>query len=310
MPASHVAKLPARASPPTTTPGSAMAPSAPIPWPWRVSRTSAALPRLDCGSGKHPPGKGRACDEKAHASLPLLEDDILQTRFTLDGDEAPTQARGRMAQLSIERLRHLIEECRTPGRSQRPRGREDAKYLPKLTGTVTKSIEPCQTARIIKLNAFFFVQEVKMKPRAVFIFFPVLLCLLFLVSFQRYQLPDAQAAPIVLLPDLDVTFIQREPLYSAYCVDYHWDDAPGMPGRPTLCPGTENQRRWPEPRRGGHLHRPYCQQGRGSQRCVWLRLAGGWQRGADRHTAFACRRRGDHLHVSTGPGRTACRASG
>jgi hypothetical protein len=45
--------------------------------------------------------------------------------------------------------------------------------------------------------------------------------------------------------DLDVTFINREPLYQAYCVDYHWD-IPGQPGIPFLCPGTEDDRRWPD----------------------------------------------------------------
>ena len=45
--------------------------------------------------------------------------------------------------------------------------------------------------------------------------------------------------------DLDVTFIKRSPLYQAYCVDYPWD-IPGQPGIPFLCPGTENDQRWPE----------------------------------------------------------------
>jgi len=46
--------------------------------------------------------------------------------------------------------------------------------------------------------------------------------------------------------DLDVTFISRVPLYKAYCVEYAWDIS-GQPGIPFLCPGTENDRRWPEP---------------------------------------------------------------
>jgi hypothetical protein len=45
--------------------------------------------------------------------------------------------------------------------------------------------------------------------------------------------------------DLDVTFINRNPLYQAYCVDYPWD-IPGQPGIPFLCPGTEDDRRWPD----------------------------------------------------------------
>jgi hypothetical protein len=46
--------------------------------------------------------------------------------------------------------------------------------------------------------------------------------------------------------DLDVTFINRAPLYKPYCVEYPWD-VPNQPGIPYLCPGTENDRRWPEP---------------------------------------------------------------
>jgi hypothetical protein len=46
--------------------------------------------------------------------------------------------------------------------------------------------------------------------------------------------------------DLDVTYINRAPLYQAYCVQYPWD-VPNQPGIPFLCPGTEHDRRWPEP---------------------------------------------------------------
>ena len=38
--------------------------------------------------------------------------------------------------------------------------------------------------------------------------------------------------------DLDVTYINRTPTYWAYCVDY-------PNGIPTLCPGTEGEKRWP-----------------------------------------------------------------
>jgi sugar lactone lactonase YvrE len=55
---------------------------------------------------------------------------------------------------------------------------------------------------------------------------------------------DAKVAPLEGV-DLDVTFINREPLYKAYCVMYPWD-VPGQPGIPYLCPGTENDKRWPE----------------------------------------------------------------
>lgn len=44
--------------------------------------------------------------------------------------------------------------------------------------------------------------------------------------------------------DLDVTYISRAPLYQSYCVDYPWN-YPNMPGIPFLCPGTENEQRWP-----------------------------------------------------------------
>jgi hypothetical protein len=46
--------------------------------------------------------------------------------------------------------------------------------------------------------------------------------------------------------DLDVTFINRSPLYRAYCVEYGWDVL-NQPGIPRLCPGSENDRRWPAP---------------------------------------------------------------
>jgi len=44
--------------------------------------------------------------------------------------------------------------------------------------------------------------------------------------------------------DLDVTFINRAPLYKAYCVEYMYD-VPNQVGRPFLCPGTEGDKRWP-----------------------------------------------------------------
>jgi PKD repeat protein len=62
----------------------------------------------------------------------------------------------------------------------------------------------------------------------------------------RYPEPRVQRAPPTpsSLPpegvDLDVTFINRQPMYKAYCVQY-----PG--GIPTLCPGTESEQRWPAP---------------------------------------------------------------
>lgn len=36
-------------------------------------------------------------------------------------------------------------------------------------------------------------------------------------------------------------------MYLAYCVEYRWGEAPGMPGRPYLCSGTESEGRWPAP---------------------------------------------------------------
>ena len=61
------------------------------------------------------------------------------------------------------------------------------------------------------------------------------------INLVLHKIPDAP------LPDLDVTFIERQPMYRAYCVEYHWDETPGMPGRPYLCPGTENEPRCPKP---------------------------------------------------------------
>jgi hypothetical protein len=92
-----------------------------------------------------------------------------------------------------------------------------------------------------------------MKPR-LFIFAFTLLALAFLfpspigrvgASTARFEGEDL--SPTAPLPDLDVTFIERQPMYSAYCVEYHFGEVPGMPGKPYLCPGTENERRWPEP---------------------------------------------------------------
>jgi len=40
--------------------------------------------------------------------------------------------------------------------------------------------------------------------------------------------------------DLDVTFINRAPMYHAYCVQY-------LTSLPSLCPGTETEQRWPAP---------------------------------------------------------------
>jgi len=57
--------------------------------------------------------------------------------------------------------------------------------------------------------------------------------------------PSVQSSPPAGV-DLDVTFINRAPLYKAYCVEYPWDVL-NQPGIPYLCTGTENDRRWPEP---------------------------------------------------------------
>jgi Concanavalin A-like lectin/glucanases superfamily/CARDB/NHL repeat/Galactose oxidase, central domain len=67
-------------------------------------------------------------------------------------------------------------------------------------------------------------------------------CVALVKAFDVY--PDRRAsAPDGV--DLDVTFIDRSPLYQAYCVEYPWD-IPGQPGIPFLCPGTEDDPRWPE----------------------------------------------------------------
>ncbi len=44
-------------------------------------------------------------------------------------------------------------------------------------------------------------------------------------------------SPAASLPDLDVTYIERQPMYSAYCVDYRWGEVPGMPGKTLPLPG-------------------------------------------------------------------------
>ena len=98
-----------------------------------------------------------------------------------------------------------------------------------------------------------------MRQRNPFIVLPLLLCILALAGLQQSlpsgalvkaeagNPPAEQVAASESLPDLDMTYIERDPMYLAYCVDYHWEEVPGMPGKPYLCPGTENERRWPEP---------------------------------------------------------------
>ncbi len=46
--------------------------------------------------------------------------------------------------------------------------------------------------------------------------------------------------------DLDVTYISRVPLYKIYCVEYP-EPVDGRPGISRLCPGTEDEKRWPDP---------------------------------------------------------------
>jgi hypothetical protein len=60
----------------------------------------------------------------------------------------------------------------------------------------------------------------------------------------KASLPETSSSALENI-DLDVTLINRSPLYQAYCVDYPWD-IPGQPGIPFLCPGTEDDQRWPE----------------------------------------------------------------
>ncbi len=71
----------------------------------------------------------------------------------------------------------------------------------------------------------------------------VLLLLCFSVAPQRVPSVGAQPAAALTPPvgvDLDVTFINRSPMYKMYCVQY-------PNGIPQLCPGTENEKRWPAP---------------------------------------------------------------
>ncbi|PWB49806.1 MAG: hypothetical protein C3F13_18380 [Anaerolineales bacterium] len=63
-------------------------------------------------------------------------------------------------------------------------------------------------------------------------------------STLQASLPEMRSSALEDI-DLDVTFINRSPLYQAYCVEYPWD-VPGQPGIPFLCPGTEEDQRWPE----------------------------------------------------------------
>ena len=80
---------------------------------------------------------------------------------------------------------------------------------------------------------------------------PIFIILVLLLTFtatsahpQNKQLQIAGQGPTVADgADLDVTFINRAPMYHAYCVQYTAD----YPALPYLCPGTENERRWPEP---------------------------------------------------------------
>jgi sugar lactone lactonase YvrE len=67
-----------------------------------------------------------------------------------------------------------------------------------------------------------------------------------LLSVAVVRTQDQQTTAMANGIDLDVTFISRTPLYHTYCVLYGWD-VPNQPGIPYLCPGTENDRRWPEP---------------------------------------------------------------
>jgi sugar lactone lactonase YvrE len=70
--------------------------------------------------------------------------------------------------------------------------------------------------------------------------------------------PPLSEAPTPDSPDLGVTFIQREPLYYHYQVEYQTHDRTGIisgygpfcwPGcvNPRLVPGTEGEKRWPDP---------------------------------------------------------------
>lgn len=72
----------------------------------------------------------------------------------------------------------------------------------------------------------------------------MVIAVVFLLAVQS----NSQAAPVESPQegvDLDITYIERTPRYQAYCVEYPWDE-PNLPGIPYLCPGTENEQRWPE----------------------------------------------------------------
>lgn len=54
------------------------------------------------------------------------------------------------------------------------------------------------------------------------------------------QAPPAGREPQPSLPDLSVQWIERRPRYQRFCLDY-------SRGLPELCPGTENDQRYPQP---------------------------------------------------------------
>jgi hypothetical protein len=68
-------------------------------------------------------------------------------------------------------------------------------------------------------------------------------------SIDTPYLSGSYSRPALTRPDgidLDVTYVNRDPMYKSYCVEYPepWN---GTVGIPRLCPGTENEKRWPDP---------------------------------------------------------------
>lgn len=90
---------------------------------------------------------------------------------------------------------------------------------------------------------------------------PVLAITVFAVAMAAAGPAPSPAQPPASpssLPDLGVTFIQRQPLYEKYQLEYQSHDRTGYlsdydpicgPGcvNPRLVPGTENDKRWPDP---------------------------------------------------------------
>lgn len=93
---------------------------------------------------------------------------------------------------------------------------------------------------ILKLMKGFF-SSLQANEKTIFTLLGLVVCLVsLLVLVYLVQSPQELRTQAISGPDLDVTFIEREPRYFRYCVEYQND-------LPKLCTGTENKKRWPDP---------------------------------------------------------------